>query len=200
MALIPRWPAPGARRRTPPQRRIAAVAVAALAAAFLQPIAARAETPPAPPSDAKLAAAPARHDDTREQFYFVMPDRFANGDTSNDRGGLTGSRLATGYDPYHYAVPRGSYATDPDGTGRVEFREMVKSLNGDGLRVVMDVVYNHTAASGQADTSVLDRVVPGYYQRLLADGSVATSTLTCCANTATGVAVSLPVSTSLTSV
>ncbi|MER5661828.1 pullulanase-type alpha-1,6-glucosidase [Streptomyces mirabilis] len=97
--MIPRWPAPGARRRTPPQRRIAAVAVAALAAAFLQPIAARAQTPPAPPPDAKLAAEPARHDDTREQFYFVMPDRFANGDTSNDRGGLTGSRLATGYDP-----------------------------------------------------------------------------------------------------
>jgi pullulanase-type alpha-1,6-glucosidase len=46
----------------------------------------------------------------------------------------------------------------------------------------MDVVYNHTAASGQADTSVLDRIVPGYYQRLLADGSVADST--CCAGTA----------------
>ena len=89
-----------------------------------------------------------------------------------------------GYDPYHFTVPEGSYATDPDGTDRtVEFRQMVKSLNEDGLRVVMDVVYNHTAASGQADTSVLDKVVPGYYQRLLADGSVANST--CCANTAT---------------
>jgi pullulanase-type alpha-1,6-glucosidase len=89
-----------------------------------------------------------------------------------------------GYDPYHYTVPEGSYATDPDGTARtVEFRQMVKALNEDGLRVVMDVVYNHTAASGQADTSVLDRIVPGYYQRLLADGSVATST--CCAGTAT---------------
>ncbi|MFI9833967.1 pullulanase-type alpha-1,6-glucosidase [Streptomyces sp. NPDC051913] len=89
-----------------------------------------------------------------------------------------------GYDPYHYTVPEGSYATDPDGTGRtVEFRKMVKALNDDGLRVVMDVVYNHTAAGGQADTSVLDRIVPGYYQRLLADGSVANST--CCANTAT---------------
>lgn len=88
-----------------------------------------------------------------------------------------------GYDPYHYTVPEGSYASDPDGTARtVEFRQMVKSLNADGLRVVMDVVYNHTAASGQAKTSVLDRIVPGYYQRLLADGSVATST--CCANTA----------------
>ncbi|MFI9340577.1 pullulanase-type alpha-1,6-glucosidase [Streptomyces sp. NPDC052773] len=89
-----------------------------------------------------------------------------------------------GYDPYHYTVPEGSYSTDPDGTARtVEFRKMVKALNEDGLRVVMDVVYNHTAASGQANTSVLDRIVPGYYQRLLADGSVANST--CCANTAT---------------
>ncbi|QBJ90248.1 pullulanase-type alpha-1,6-glucosidase [Streptomyces seoulensis] len=89
-----------------------------------------------------------------------------------------------GYDPFHYTVPEGSYATDPDGTGRtVQFRKMVQSLNQDGLRVVMDVVYNHTAASGQADTSVLDRIVPGYYQRLLADGSVANST--CCAGTAT---------------
>lgn len=89
-----------------------------------------------------------------------------------------------GYDPYHYTVPEGSYASDPDGTARtVEFRRMVKALNEDGLRVVMDVVYNHTAASGQADTSVLDRIVPGYYQRLLPDGSVANST--CCANTAT---------------
>ncbi|MFI9543391.1 pullulanase-type alpha-1,6-glucosidase [Streptomyces sp. NPDC052016] len=89
-----------------------------------------------------------------------------------------------GYDPYHYTVPEGSYATDPEGTARtVEFRKMVKALNEDGLRVVMDVVYNHTAAAGQAGTSVLDRIVPGYYQRLLADGSVANST--CCANTAT---------------
>ncbi|MBT2364024.1 pullulanase-type alpha-1,6-glucosidase [Streptomyces sp. ISL-10] len=88
-----------------------------------------------------------------------------------------------GYDPLHYTVPEGSYATDPDGTKRtVEFRQMVKSLNEDGLRTVMDVVYNHTVASGQADKSVLDKIVPGYYQRLLADGSVATST--CCANTA----------------
>ncbi|MPY55133.1 pullulanase-type alpha-1,6-glucosidase, partial [Streptomyces acidicola] len=88
-----------------------------------------------------------------------------------------------GYDPYHYTVPEGSYATDPDGTRRtVEFRKMVKALNDDGLGVVMDVVYNHTTAGGQAATSVLDKVVPGYYHRLLADGSVATST--CCANTA----------------
>ncbi|MGW8782122.1 pullulanase-type alpha-1,6-glucosidase [Streptomyces sp. NPDC055796] len=88
-----------------------------------------------------------------------------------------------GYDPLHYTVPEGSYASDPNGTARtVEFRRMVQSLNGAGLRTVMDVVYNHTVASGQSDKSVLDRIVPGYYQRLLADGSVANST--CCANTA----------------
>ncbi|WP_414720846.1 pullulanase-type alpha-1,6-glucosidase [Streptomyces sp.] len=88
-----------------------------------------------------------------------------------------------GYDPYHYTVPEGSYAKDPDGPERTkEFRRMVQGLNGAGLRVVMDVVYNHTSASGQAATSVLDKIVPGYYHRLLPDGSVATST--CCANTA----------------
>ncbi|MFE9253787.1 pullulanase-type alpha-1,6-glucosidase [Streptomyces sp. NPDC006879] len=88
-----------------------------------------------------------------------------------------------GYDPLHYTVPEGSYASDPEGTARtVEFRRMVQSLNGAGLRTVMDVVYNHTVAAGQSPKSVLDRIVPGYYQRLLADGSVATST--CCANTA----------------
>ncbi|MFJ7154612.1 pullulanase-type alpha-1,6-glucosidase [Streptomyces sp. NPDC101118] len=88
-----------------------------------------------------------------------------------------------GYDPLHYTVPEGSYASDPEGTRRtVEFRRMVQGLNGAGLRTVMDVVYNHTVAAGQSDKSVLDRIVPGYYQRLLADGSVATST--CCANTA----------------
>ncbi|MFI6888326.1 pullulanase-type alpha-1,6-glucosidase [Streptosporangium canum] len=88
-----------------------------------------------------------------------------------------------GYDPRHYTVPEGSYASDPDGSGRIkEFRGMVAGLNGAGLRVVMDVVYNHTHAAGQEPTSVLDRIVPGYYHRLLDDGAVAAST--CCANTA----------------
>ncbi|WP_433256416.1 pullulanase-type alpha-1,6-glucosidase [Streptosporangium sp. CA-135522] len=88
-----------------------------------------------------------------------------------------------GYDPLHYTVPEGSYASDPEGSGRIkEFRGMVAGLNRAGLRVVMDVVYNHTHAAGQDPTSVLDRIVPGYYHRLLDDGAVATST--CCANTA----------------
>ncbi|MDZ4805268.1 MAG: pullulanase-type alpha-1,6-glucosidase [Candidatus Eisenbacteria bacterium] len=88
-----------------------------------------------------------------------------------------------GYDPWHYGVPEGSYSTDPDGTARlVEFRRMVQALNAMGLRVVMDVVYNHTNASGQNERSVLDRIVPGYYHRLSLDGVVETST--CCQNTA----------------
>jgi pullulanase-type alpha-1,6-glucosidase len=89
-----------------------------------------------------------------------------------------------GYDPWHYTTPEGSYSTDPDGIARtVEFRAMVQALNEAGLRVVMDVVYNHTSNSGQADNSVLDRIVPGYYHRLSSNGSLETST--CCANTAT---------------
>ncbi|MFI5495746.1 pullulanase-type alpha-1,6-glucosidase [Actinoplanes sp. NPDC051859] len=88
-----------------------------------------------------------------------------------------------GYDPLHYTTPEGGYATNPEGVARTkEFRQMVAGLNGAGLRVVMDVVYNHTSAAGDDPHSVLDRIVPGYYQRLLADGSVANST--CCANTA----------------
>jgi pullulanase-type alpha-1,6-glucosidase len=88
-----------------------------------------------------------------------------------------------GYDPFHYTVPEGSYSTNPDGSTRiVEFREMVQSINEMGLRVVMDVVYNHTNSSGQDEKSVLDRIVPGYYHRLNDKGQVETST--CCQNTA----------------
>jgi pullulanase/glycogen debranching enzyme len=83
-----------------------------------------------------------------------------------------------GYDPRHYGAPEGSYATDAaNGVVRVsEFREMVQSLHGAGLSVVMDVVYNHTSSN------FLDRIVPGYYYRLNGDGAIETST--CCSNTA----------------
>ncbi len=88
-----------------------------------------------------------------------------------------------GYDPLHYTVPDGSLATEPAGASRIlEFRTMVAALARAGLRVVMDVVYNHTAAAGLGRFSVLDRIVPGYYHRLLADGRIADST--CCPNTA----------------
>ncbi len=87
------------------------------------------------------------------------------------------------YDPYHYTTPEGSYSTDPDGPQRIlEFRQMVAGLNRIGLRVVMDVVYNHTSGSLQGEKSVLDKVVPDYYHRLNNAGSIETSS--CCANTA----------------
>ncbi|KQY54829.1 alpha-1,6-glucosidase domain-containing protein [Lysobacter sp. Root494] len=90
-----------------------------------------------------------------------------------------------GYDPYHYSVPEGSYASDPgDAAVRIrEFRALVAALHAAGLRVGMDVVYNHTTVSGQEERSVLDRIVPGYYHRLDANGKVERST--CCDNTAT---------------
>ena len=81
-------------------------------------------------------------------------------------------------------MPEGSYATDPDGAARIlEFREMVQALNQSGLRVVMDVVYNHTNSAGQNPNSVLDKLVPGYYHRLNGDGVVLDES--CCADTAT---------------
>jgi pullulanase-type alpha-1,6-glucosidase len=89
-----------------------------------------------------------------------------------------------GYDPVHYGAPDGAYTTDPEEGARIlEFRQMVQALNQAGLRVVMDVVYNHTNASGQRPNSVLDKIVPGYYHRLNDKGQVETST--CCQNTAT---------------
>jgi pullulanase-type alpha-1,6-glucosidase len=107
------------------------------------------------------------------------PDQQALVAASADRDGFN-----WGYDPLHYNVPEGSYATDADGSGRVlEFREMVQSLNQSGLRVVMDVVYNHTNSAGQNPNSILDKLVPGYYHRLNGDGVVLGES--CCADTAT---------------
>ncbi|WJG10391.1 pullulanase-type alpha-1,6-glucosidase [Aliiglaciecola sp. LCG003] len=90
-----------------------------------------------------------------------------------------------GYDPYHYTVPEGSYALNPEGVSRiVEFRAMVQRLHQLGFRVIMDVVYNHTYAAGIADKSVLDKIVPNYYHRLHPiSGNIEQST--CCNNTAT---------------
>lgn len=90
-----------------------------------------------------------------------------------------------GYDPFHFNAPEGSYATNADDPAvRVrEFRRMVQELHRIGLRVGLDKVYNHTTAAGQSARSVLDRIVPGYYQRLNAAGEVERST--CCDNTAT---------------
>ncbi|MDQ2777858.1 MAG: pullulanase-type alpha-1,6-glucosidase [Acidobacteriota bacterium] len=86
-----------------------------------------------------------------------------------------------GYDPVHYFAPEGAYARDPGQRVR-EYRQMVMGLHKAGLRVVQDLVFNHTNSSGQAPNSVLDKIVPNYYYRLDADGNVGNSS--CCADTA----------------
>lgn len=89
-----------------------------------------------------------------------------------------------GYDPKHFNAPDGIYASNPDGVSRIlELRSMIKGLHDIGLRVNMDVVYNHTNSGGLWDNSVLDKVVPDYYQSLdLVTGSILNST--CCSDTA----------------
>ncbi|MBC2457481.1 type I pullulanase [Clostridium beijerinckii] len=69
-----------------------------------------------------------------------------------------------GYDPKNYFAPEGSYSTNPfNGEKRIrEFKEMVKSIHEAGLRVVMDMVYNHTYKSHESN---LNLAVPGYYYR-----------------------------------
>lgn len=77
-----------------------------------------------------------------------------------------------GYDPYAYNVPEGSYSSDPD-DGRVRIRElkqMIQAFHAAGIKVVMDVVYNHTHNVGPAG-SLYDAMVPKYYYRLEDDGS-----------------------------
>jgi len=74
-----------------------------------------------------------------------------------------------GYDPENYNLPEGSYSTDPyNGHVRItEFKQMVQSLHNNGLRVVMDVVYNHTGATTDSNLNLL---VPGYYYRMNEQG------------------------------
>ncbi|XP_050209868.1 pullulanase 1, chloroplastic [Mercurialis annua] len=89
-----------------------------------------------------------------------------------------------GYNPVLWGVPKGSYASNSNGPSRIiEFRKMVQALNRIGLRVVLDVVYNHLHGSGPFDEySVLDKIVPGYYLRRNNDGCIENST--CVNNTA----------------
>ena len=69
-----------------------------------------------------------------------------------------------GYDPENYNLPEGSYSTDPyNGHVRItELKKMVQSLHKNGIRVVMDVVYNHTYKTVDSN---LNKLVPGYYYR-----------------------------------
>ncbi|MFT5384794.1 MAG: pullulanase, partial [Saprospiraceae bacterium] len=76
-----------------------------------------------------------------------------------------------GYDPQNYNVPEGSYSTNPfDGNVRIrEFKKMVQTFHENGIRVILDVVYNHTGSSMESNFYAL---VPGYYYRLNDNGSL----------------------------
>ncbi len=89
---------------------------------------------------------------------------------SVDESKLDSAQFNWGYDPQNYNVPEGSYATDPsDGATRIrEFKQMVQALHKAGIRVVMDVVYNHTGAT---ETSIFNQLVPDYYYRKNDNGS-----------------------------
>lgn len=89
---------------------------------------------------------------------------------SVDEAHLEKNMFNWGYDPLNYNAPEGSYATDPtDGSVRIkEFKEMVQSLHNQGLGVIMDVVYNHTA---ETENSYLNQLVPHYYHRCRPDGT-----------------------------
>ena len=75
-----------------------------------------------------------------------------------------------GYDPVNYNVPEGSYSTDPyEPEARIsEFKQMVKALHDAGIRVILDVVYNHTY---DIEHSNFQRTYPDYYYRKTADGA-----------------------------
>ena len=89
------------------------------------------------------------------------------------------NRYNWGYDPLNYSVPEGSYATDPaDPAARIrELKQLVENFHGQGLRVVLDVVYNHTADAARSN---FEQLVPGYYYRQRPDGTL--SNATACGN------------------
>lgn len=83
---------------------------------------------------------------------------------SIDESKLEDNEFNWGYDPQNYNVPEGSYSTNPaDGAVRIrEFKQLVKTLHDNGIRVILDVVYNHTGATENSNFNLL---VPGYYYR-----------------------------------
>lgn len=89
---------------------------------------------------------------------------------SVDESHLERPQYNWGYDPLNYNVPEGSYSTDPYKPAvRIrEFKQMVQALHKAGIRVILDVVYNHTF---DLKGSNFERTYPGYYYRYKADGT-----------------------------
>lgn len=85
-----------------------------------------------------------------------------------DESKLDSDQFNWGYDPKNYNIPEGSYSTDPyNGEVRVkEMKQMIQTLHENGIRVVMDVVYNHTYNTAD---SLFQKTVPDYYYRKVGD-------------------------------
>ncbi len=74
-----------------------------------------------------------------------------------------------GYDPMLYNTPEGSYASNPADISRIiETKAMIKAFHDKGIKVIMDVVYNHTFHTGH--NSAFDSAVPNYYYIMNDDG------------------------------
>ena len=88
---------------------------------------------------------------------------------SVDETRLSDNKYNWGYDPVNYNVPEGGYSTDPYAPEvRIrEFKQMVKALHDAGIRVILDVVYNHTY---DIEHSNFQRTYPDYFYRKTADG------------------------------
>jgi len=87
-----------------------------------------------------------------------------------DETKLSDKKYNWGYDPQNYNVPEGSYATDPytPETRIREFKQMVMAMHEKGLRVILDVVYNHTYRLAGSN---FELTAPGYFYRYNADGT-----------------------------
>lgn len=118
--------------------------------------AALAAAPPAPPSDAALAATAGRHDLTREQFYFVLPDRFANGDHANDTGGITGSRLDHGLDPADKGFYHGG-----DLAGLIQRLDYIQDLGT--TAIWMAPIFKNKPVQGAGDPAGASAGYHGYW-------------------------------------
>lgn len=88
---------------------------------------------------------------------------------SIDENNMKDPQFNWGYDPQNYNIPEGSYATNSsDGSIRIrEFKQLVKTLHENGLRVIMDVVYNHTGVTVESN---FNQIFPEYYYRMTPNG------------------------------
>ncbi|TKH92530.1 type I pullulanase, partial [Bacillus cereus] len=106
---------------------------------------------------------------THVQFLPIFDYASVNEETLNE------PQYNWGYDPKNFNVPEGSYSTNPyEPTVRItELKQMVQTLHGNNLRVVMDVVYNHMYNAAESN---FHKLVPGYYYRYNEDGTFANGT------------------------